>query len=255
MDVIVEKVNDTSINNKYKKNLIDIINLFLKYYETTNFNILESNGQSFVVISDSVNEVIQYYVNYERYNRVISAYTCGEDNINIVLYKDCYSKPVHIDYKFIDYLPKLIYHCAQMNNYSYVVWEKIFSLNSFTSGELKPFIVKNFTKLVWDISKALEYFHRNNFLHGDPTIDNIGINSKGNFILFDFDASNKTLASYENSYTDYRKFFKSIAFHLDDRDIENYILENEYKPRIMFEKFSKFSQIEVDKLDILKIVY
>ncbi len=256
---IFNKIDEVSITDKNKDKLFEIIKIFIMCYNPLDFNILESNGQSFVLISEGVADVVQYYINFDRYNRVISAYGCGEKaNINIALY-DMFdrfdNKPVIIDYSCLDYLPKMIYHCSHVDKYSYVVWEKLTTLNSFEPDKLKSFIIKNFKKLLWDITKALEYFHRHAFLHGDPSLDNIGINSQGNFVLYDFDASISTNHLYENSYVDYKKFFKSIAYHLDDKTYENYLSEREYSPKIMFEKLSKFSQDEINVLNNTKIIF
>jgi tRNA A-37 threonylcarbamoyl transferase component Bud32 len=78
-------------------------------------------------------------------------------------------------------------------------------------------------KFIWDISKGLYGLHSLFILHGDPTIDNIGIRN-GVFILFDFDSS-KIDVEFVSFKKDNWEFLKSLKFNLGEETWNN-ILED-----------------------------
>lgn len=67
-------------------------------------------------------------------------------------------------------------------------WQKIIPLNTIKEkGKINSIITSNFLKFCWDVNKSLYALNKAGFTHDDCCVDNIGINDKGNFCLFDFD--------------------------------------------------------------------
>jgi tRNA A-37 threonylcarbamoyl transferase component Bud32 len=108
-----------------------------------------------------------------------------------------------IDYDARDYISRLVKSYPSLN---IIEWEKVTLLNGMEEKSRNKFIKKNIFKIYWDISKALFGIHSRGIIHGDPVLDNIGINQKGNFMLYDFDGT-----KFSNEIVlDYNKFNTSI---------------------------------------------
>jgi hypothetical protein len=184
---IEEELENISITSSNKEEFLKIVMKFIHniHKPTQLLKFLESSGSSIVILSPDAEYVCQYYVNIDVYNKIRSLITDIKTNTYIV---------EAISFSDDD---KSIY------------WKKITTLNSLSN--LKEFILKNIDKLISDISIALNIIHNSGYIHGDCSLDNVGINEYGNFCLFDFDCSSRITS--EKSSNDFRIFYKSIDFH------------------------------------------
>ena len=174
--ILLKKLEDFGIiYDRRIENIINLINLDIKYIDIT-----DSNGQSVVFITPIY--VFQFYRNKEVFNKIL--------------------RFIIIHNNKSQYFVKYIKHFEDLNT---IVWEKIKPIYDF--GTL--YIKSNIKKIRRDIEYALEYIHQIGFLHGDCTLDNIGKNNKGNYVLFDFDLISNI---GEKDNTDFYKFEKSIKF-------------------------------------------
>jgi len=204
-------------NNNFKELLLDgeitqnILDKAIKHMG--NVNTLEykcSNCLSFVFISQEKNIVVQYYMYKNtcyKIKNIFDIINTHPDLITIKIYlrKDNYE----LKFDIKDYLAKFV---SYEHEDSIITWEKHLCLNSFPKDELANIIVNNILKFIWDISKALYALHSLSIMHGDPTIDNIGIRNN-NFILFDYDSSkiDTNLISFNR---DNWELLKSIKFNI-----------------------------------------
>ncbi len=75
-----------------------------------------------------------------------------------------------------------------------IEFDKLHPLNEYGVSIKRSFIKMNHAKIYHDIKQAIDYLHDFNIRHGDPRIDNVGINLEtGDFVLFDFDKINLNL--------------------------------------------------------------
>lgn len=136
-----------------------------------------------------------------------------KNNIEISRVED--SLDITLIYGTFDYIVRLediiFFTDRTTDRIPILLWEKIVPLNSYSEEQKKEFVKQNLYKLLWDIGKALTTIHKRNYVHGDPTIDNIGIKN-GNLCLFDFDASKVIGNKIEED--DYRIFEHSIQYHM-----------------------------------------
>jgi RIO-like serine/threonine protein kinase len=113
-----------------------------------------------------------------------------------------------IDSKFII---KLVYF---QKNPSILVYEKIKPLKGIGPNGLLG-SMDNMIKLVCNISEALYDIHTKGYIHGDVAIGNIGLDSKNNYILFDFEDTIKT-NSPEKRYKDVEMFLEDLIIQYKD---------------------------------------
>lgn len=98
-----------------------------------------------------------------------------------------------------------------------IVFDKIRPLNSIfpemihesSSPRLRDFIAAESKKLRGQITAAIECISSRGWAHGDVTLDNIGLDSDGNFVLYDFDSVEKSTDGGEG---DFSRFEGSIRF-------------------------------------------
>ena len=109
--------------------------------------------------------------------------------------------------RIVSYLPKNI-----------VVWRRHRCLNEFSEEYLLIFLKNNYTKLLWDVGKALLGLHSSNYVHKDCSIDNVGFDVTTNqFIVFDFNLSRrviKPIEEYELFENDFHILYRSLRFRL-----------------------------------------
>jgi len=186
-----------------------------------------SSGSCVVILIDNANFVVQYYLQdyiaekvYTNYMKMIS-----EDIIITPLkIQDPYIPrrlrtpdyvadvlDIKLAYLTEDYIVKLI-----ERDENTFVWNKITALNSIPESDKSEYVKNNLWKLLWDIGKALTAIHSNGVVHRDCTIDNIGVNDKGDYCLFDFDSSRSEDITEEMIKNDFNMFEKSIKFHYSD---------------------------------------
>jgi serine/threonine protein kinase len=91
-----------------------------------------------------------------------------------------------------------------------LIWEKVKPLSEITN--ISNFIETNIIKLLWDIGKSLYGLHSKGWVHNDCRIDNIGISTTGNFILYDFDGTVELGERGKWRRRDYITFAESITY-------------------------------------------
>ena len=240
---------------------IDILTTIEKYIDENvkTLKYKSSNGLSFVFISEDIDIVLQYYLNKNTCIKIINIFNFIRmtSNINKKIYfeKNIYN----LNFNLIDFLSYFIDHKED----NIIVWEKIVCLNSFSKEKLVNIILNNITKILWDISKCLYGLHFNLIIHGDPSIDNIGIRN-GNFVLFDFDNSsmnNKNFSDRKDNWD----FLKSLDFNIGKKKFEiikcehPYITDSDFIINNMLEYLCNISNkninIIIDELNSIKIKY
>ncbi len=192
---IEEELECISILDSKKEEFLKSVINFISNKVTLSLKFLESSGSSVVILSPDIEYVCQYFVNKDVYNKINKLLNDITEYDNI---------------KMKQYIVQPIFFC---NDHKSIYWKKITTLNSLSN--LKDFILKHLDKLISDISIALSIIHDSGYIHGDSSIDNIGINEYGNFCLFDFDSSSKITDENNGymTYNDFRIFYKSIEFH------------------------------------------
>lgn len=181
----------------------------------------ESNGQSVVIVSNERSVVFQHYINTNTFNCIVKMIKHLKKSRKIIY---CVGDTdICIKYDVFDYLTPFNNH---INHFNIIEWKKIYPIDPIckSSQFTNDFISKNLFKIMWDIGKALYAMHLNNYLHKDPSIDNVGINDAGNFVLFDFDMSTSFFISYSVSH-DYHVFNRSLNFYIDDKYLQATIKE------------------------------
>lgn len=170
------------------KELLDIVIEKMGHIE--DLEIKSSSGSSFVFISSNKDNVFQYFISSKIEKKIFDIFSklLNNKDINIKFY-DEEDEIIKIQYDLLQYICKFIYHFPSPENI--IVWKKHICLNSFPKHKIVEIINNNIFKLMWDIGKCIYGLHKNNIIHKDVRIDNIGIdNTMNNFILFDFDGSN-----------------------------------------------------------------
>lgn len=196
-----------NICNNNKNLLLSLI----KKFETTDDNITltESNGSSTVIISKIHTYIFQHYVSLKVFNNICDLMQKISSSHHITFTHDDFT----FSYSLKDYITLFI---DSINQHNTIIWEKIVPCNSLNYTSLNTFVTKNIYKIMWDIGKSLYGLHYNNYIHGDPTIDNIGIKNN-TFILYDYD--NSTKLKFENINSDYYKLNRSFSLYIDDKNI------------------------------------
>lgn len=209
---------------------IDSINTLISWIKSTdssirdeNLSIASSNELSVVLLFTGLNKVYQYYSSKEVMRNIwkICELLLTHNKTNLKLYLSTgFGKRLSVQldttlsYNTFDYIVEPFYSIPDLNT---IVWERITPLNSISSisdereemKELVSFLEKNYIKLLWDISKALNSLHSLGIIHGDCRIDNIGFNNKGNFVLFDFDGSK--MGESNKDYIDLKNSLKFVT--------------------------------------------
>lgn len=70
---------------------------------------------------------------------------------------------------------------------------------------------KDVIKLLCNVAVGIYDLHRNGYVHGDTGLGNIGKNSKGNYVLFDMEDSEKSTSD--------KKRFRDVEMFLEDLEI------------------------------------
>jgi len=149
-----------------------------------NIKFYSSNGMSVVIVNNK--SAYQVYFKEFTYNKV--------KNYSNLL-KECnetYSliKPI----KYLD-------------NLKTIVWPRIRPFNIMNIDEQYNLLTKNKNKLFNSIQTALKTLELKGMSHGDSRLDNIGITTDNNIVLFDYDGSsmrpdyNEDLCKFQKSYT------------------------------------------------------
>lgn len=86
-----------------------------------------------------------------------------------------------------------------------ITFKKVQPLNIF-GGEVNINMI-DIEQLDEEISSALQYLRDNEMSHGDPTLDNIGIDEEGRYVLYDYDKSTMEIDD------DMSKFHRSLRFY------------------------------------------
>jgi tRNA A-37 threonylcarbamoyl transferase component Bud32 len=195
----------------------DILNEIIKKIGfLDNLSVKCSNQTSFVLVSDNIENVFQYFVNRDTANNIFFIISKLSRNPIIVTSLIINKKYQKITYRFTEYIVPFIRYIPG----NIIIWKKIVPINSFIKENIPQFIQKNIYKLLWDIGKAITGLHNNYIIHGDISIDNIGICknedyiNEHKFVLYDFDGTRKYF-SYNDFISDYYKFQRSIKYHYD----------------------------------------
>lgn len=241
----------------------EILNKALLYIgEVKNLEYKSSNGSSFVFISTENNIAVQYY-NYQQISEKIK-------NIFDIINNpknSCINKKIHIknktyilNFDLKNQLSKFIDYKKQDN---IIIWEKHVCLNSYTKDILVKILRNNISKFIWDISKGIYGLHSLFILHGDPSIDNIGIRN-GVFILFDYDSSKADVQDLSLKKDNW-DLLKSLKFNLGEKNwnsiLEDYPFISDSDSIIddmivyMCKKTEKNIDIVIKDLDNLSIIY
>jgi len=187
-----------------------------------NLEYKSSNGSSFVFISTDNNIAVQYFNHRQIPEKIKIIFDAINKTENFYVNKKFYfkNKSFTLNFKLKNHLSNFIDYKKPDN---IIIWEKHVCLNSYTNDMIVKILSNNIIKFIWDISKGLYGLHSLFILHGDPTIDNIGIRN-GVFILFDFDSS-KINVEFLSFKKDNWEFLKSLKFNLGEEKWNN-ILED-----------------------------
>jgi len=200
----------------------DIVIPHIKPYIEDNMSVTSSSGSSIVFIGE--NTAVQYFKSPHLTQKIEKNYK--KIMLNSPMFKEINYIPPYISRRIKEKMisegkelpvPEKCLYIIPVSNYivpiisvykHVIIWKKIRTLN--TMNNLANFIIRNIEKLMWDIMSSLTVIHDAGVIHGDATIDNIGIYN-GNFVLFDFDSS-KT----EGENTDIRTFERSLNFNTNN---------------------------------------
>jgi hypothetical protein len=229
------------LKDEEEKNKLYIISEFMKKISKNKIKKLQINpsynGSKIFFVSPEVDYIFQNYLHLDDIKNILTVMNTFKAFSNIkykvAIAKDYngekwsrknkieYSIDTVLDYDIFDYVVKFN---KNYNILKIIEWEKITPITDYKKYD--EFISKNILKICWDISKALHGIHSRGYIHGNPLIENIGVNKNGNFVLFDFD---KMIVSNEIK-KDYDKFTESFAEIIDpmfipvDLDIKNVLI-------------------------------
>ena len=93
---------------------------------------------------------------------------------------------------------------------NFIVYERLTPLRPKLLNEA-------FVQVLCDVASALFDIHIHGFIHGDVSLHNIGLNSDGNFVLFDFDTLQRSDDPY-HQYRDVKMFLDNILLYTKGRN-------------------------------------
>lgn len=207
-------LDDLNISSQFRNHIfLRLLNSFEDDYQ--NIQCLESNGSSIVLYKEDSYFVLQYYLNKRICEKISNMFLLDDKPLISYIVSNSFILSIHL----FDHIPKL-YGIIDTNT---IKWEKIQPLhlmykNISISKDIENFLAINWLKFLFDIGKALYGLHKYGYTHGDPSIDNIGINMKGNFVLFDYDSANDK-ASLECMNLDYYKLSRSIKIYVSESSL------------------------------------
>jgi hypothetical protein len=116
----------------------------------------------------------------------------------------------YLEYDPFWYIPSI---STYDHSSSTITWCRITPLNSNPDLLLShSFLVHNYIKICYDVSKALYALKLTGIMHNDTRLDNIGIHGQ-NFVLFDFDGSGTPLEKCKDYIDDYNDLMESFRFY------------------------------------------
>ena len=180
---------DEYIDDYIESNMVALARKGISMFETesTPDNILAiatSSGSSVTIIRIDVPYVIQLYRLKETYDRIV-------DFCTAVAETDGDGREFLVPCQFHDDQNKAI------------GFKKIWPLNNF-GVDLDTADV-NLDHLKANITSALTYLSDAGMSHGDPRLDNVGVDAEGRYVLFDYDK-----VSFESDPSDLSKFATSF---------------------------------------------
>lgn len=176
--------------------------------------MLSSSGGSSIVINED--SVLQKFIN-PSVTRKIIFYISELRHVKIRLFfrKGFGPRKVVILDRFLEYnpfvyIPAITNHDQSSNT---ITWTRITPLNSDPTVFLsQSFLINNYLKICYDVSKALYALKSIGIVHNDTRLDNIGI-YRQNFVLFDFDGSGTPLEKCKDYIDDYTDLLTSFKFY------------------------------------------
>lgn len=198
-------LDDFGVDMKLVKPVLDFITEQGIPFDETKF--ASSNGMSCVIVPRDGPVVYQLYRSRETFDKIVAF--CREIQLNC----ETSGNPAC---KF------LVKHRAIIDKYNCIVFDKILPLNGQFSAmlhlreDIKPFqafISARIGKIREQIGAAVDFIASLGFAHGDVKLDNIGIDSDGDFVLFDYDG----LSRKDGHEEDLDSLEKSIRYWLSER--------------------------------------
>lgn len=176
--------------------------------------MLSSSGGSTIVtnerfalqkfISSSVTAKIVFYISQLQHVSLRILFQKGFGHRKVVVLDR------FLEYNPFSYIPSIHKHDLPSNT---ITWTLVTPLNSNPSLLLSnSFLLKNYIKICYDISKALYSLKLIGVIHNDTRLDNIGIYGQ-NFVLFDFDGSGTPVEKCKDYIDDYRDLLTSFRFY------------------------------------------
>lgn len=166
-----------------------------------------SNGMSCVIVPKDGPVVYQLYRSREIFDKIVEF--CREVQLNC----ETSTNPAC---KF------LVKHRAVIEKSNCIVFDKISPLNEqfpamlHIDDDIKPFqafVTAHIGKIREQIGAAIDFIASLGFAHGDVKLDNIGMDSDGDFVLFDYDGVTRKDGHEE----DLDSLNKSIRYWLSER--------------------------------------
>lgn len=175
--------------------------------------ITSSGGSSIVIneefvlqkfINPSVSDKIVFYISRLKPVKIHLLFRKGYGTNKIILLDR------FLEYNPFSYIPSIIRYNSSIHT---ITWSRITPLNSEPNKLLSSsFLLKNYLKICYDVSKALYSLKSIGLIHNDTRLDNIGI-YKGNFVLFDFDGSGTPEQKCKDYIDDYKDLLISFKFY------------------------------------------
>lgn len=216
------------MEKSYVKNIIEAISAveyFKEIYPLFN-NISDdditfktSSGSTTVFLFKGYDFVLQVYKDKGVFTRIIDIFytisMCPFVNIDIT-HQTGFGRRSKIDsiqFRY-DLRKYVIYPREYFSDHNAIIFDRIIPITN-RHIEIPEYMKQDdyILKLIWDTSLALEGIHKSGYIHGDCTLDNIGITKTKNFILFDLDMSRPISDDYPPE-NDFRILKKSLEFHL-----------------------------------------
>lgn len=162
------------------------------YLSKLNYIQVENNGKSFLIQKSSSNSFIQYIKGDEIINYLGNyiAYLNNLIILDISIIEQIEDSIIYYDYEYIYSLVNCIINKADYSiDFRYKNDENIILLsvlrNQLDDYNFELFLLKNKTKLIWDIKKALFGINSNGYLYGKIDWDNIVIHNNNFKLIVD----------------------------------------------------------------------